>query len=152
MEIKWYRWLLLLAALAAAAFFIVGQLTHQSVPEQRQAVPDILKDIEDPRGLGTGVGRYGERVTIKTGQRAVFEDGMTLELLQIEDSRCRKDVVCVWAGELAAVLSVENGDLGKRSVQVRLGELTATSRDVDGYHFKLIKATTGDVTLTVTKG
>ena len=87
MEIKWYRWVLLLAALAVAAFFIVGRLTRQSVPQQTHAVPDVLKEIENPRGLGVGTGRYGETLVLKVGERTVFGDGMTLELADRKSTR-----------------------------------------------------------------
>jgi hypothetical protein len=151
MEIKWYRWILLLAALALAAFFIVGRLTGRSIPEQTQAVPDVLREVENPRGIGVKTAAYSETVDLRIGERATFGDGMSVELLRIEDSRCPKDVVCVWAGELAAVLSATGGGFSADQVQIRLGELTGPERNSGSYVFKLKQTALDRVSLTVTR-
>jgi hypothetical protein len=151
MEIKWHRWILLLAALALAAFFVVGRLTSRSIPEQTQAVPDVLREVENPRGTGTKTGTYAATAELRVGESAVFADGLSIELLRVEDSRCPKDVVCVWAGELAAVLSATGGGFGADQVQIRLGELTGAERSSGSYVFSLKNNSTDGVSFIVTR-
>jgi hypothetical protein len=150
MEIKWYRWVLLLVALALAAFFVVGRLTDRSIPEQTHAVPDVLREVENPRGTGTKTGSYAETLELRVGESALFADGLSIGLLRIEDSRCPKDAVCVWAGELAAVLSATGGGFGAGQVQIRLGELTGAERTSGSYIFSLKKNSTDGVSFIVT--
>lgn len=63
----------------------------------------------------------GEPVTLKPGEKAVF----TAERLQVRfdrvasDSRCPKDVQCMWAGEAVIRLTVTLPDNSSRSIDVK---------------------------------
>ena len=61
----------------------------------------------------------------------VLPDQSVLTLLSVEDSRCPVDVVCAWAGELAAEVSLQTAD--GRTETLRLSNITPVpSKLLDG--------------------
>lgn len=94
---------------------------------------------------------YGGTLTLAVGESASFDDGLSLRLDRIEDSRCRQGVQCVWAGELAPVLALSGGDIGKAALELRLGTGTAPARQQGRYRFVLRQATADTATLMVTR-
>lgn len=89
--------------------------------------------------------------TSAVGETLIFSDGLEVRLAKIEDSRCAKDVQCVWAGELSVVLHLLGGAPGTADHELRLGTVQAREASVAHYKFALYDATTTSATLIVTK-
>jgi hypothetical protein len=94
---------------------------------------------------------FDSETTLKSGETIQFTDGLHVTLKEINDSRCKPGVQCIWAGELAPVLSVTGGDLGMGVKEVYLGTVKSKSVTVSGYAFLLINATTTEATIRVSK-
>lgn len=60
--------------------------------------------VEGPETLEPPV---GEVFTLRQIDTAKFED-LTLSISSIEDSRCPRDVVCYWAGEVKVTVEAES--------------------------------------------
>ena len=91
---------------------------------------------------------FGKPLELVINQKAKFSDGLVIMLKQINDSRCKPGVVCIWAGELAPVLvTIKNSG----SAEIILGTSTKKTVEQDGYTFSLTAATETVATITVTK-
>ncbi|HMB42343.1 MAG TPA: hypothetical protein VKM00_00535 [Luteimonas sp.] len=88
---------------------------------------------------------------LRVGKSVTFTDGLTIELKDINDSRCPAKVQCIWAGELTANLVAHGGDLGGQAQSFSLGALTAKNRVVASYDFVLADASPTTATVIVTK-
>ncbi len=84
--------------------------------------------------------------TLGIGSKATFSDTLTVTLKSIEDSRCKPNVQCIWAGELSPILLV-----GKAQSEVRLGTATKKSVTFGNYTFTLTDANTTSATIIVKK-
>ncbi len=87
---------------------------------------------------------------VTVGQSVEFQDGLRATLTQINDSRCAKDVVCIWAGELSPVFQFSGGDLTASS-EVILGTETRPTATVGPYTVTLVAVTETTATISVTK-
>lgn len=92
-----------------------------------------------------------DTVTLQKSQSATLSGGLKVTLTDINDSRCKKDVVCVWAGELAAVLSVELEGKESPAVELTLGETTKPSGSAYGRTFTLKAITETSATISVSQ-
>lgn len=92
--------------------------------------------------------QYGQDITLGVNDTASFTDGLRARLTAINDSRCKPDVVCIWAGELGATLTVHVGD--GASQEVMLGTTTKPMASALGHDFKLVAATETSATISVT--
>lgn len=95
-------------------------------------------------------GVFGEMATLPVGSGILYKDGLFVSLVEINDSRCPKDVECVWAGELRATFHVSGGSIETaQDVALALGaDGTASRRSittVDGYNISLDSVTTATV-------
>ena len=106
------------------------------------AVPPEPAPSEEPKS---------ETVTLQKGETKTFESRLEVTLMSIDDSRCPPDVQCVWAGELAATLSVGLANAEAAPVEVRLGQTTRTSAEAYGFSFGLVAITETSATISVTK-
>jgi hypothetical protein len=88
--------------------------------------------------------------TLSVGGEFGLADGLRVRLDRIDDSRCKKGVVCVWQGELSPVLAISGGAM-TLPVEVRLGTERAREVTVAPYYFSLLSATAGDATFVVEK-
>lgn len=132
---------------AAVALGIVAYAVSMRPPEQ-SPVP------KPPIAVELSSQKFGENVEFSVGKSVMFEDGLIVTLNQIDDSRCAKDVVCIWAGELSAAFTVSGGsasDLAQNR-EVRLGSINlGMSTTVGDYAFSLIAMTETTATLQVAK-
>jgi hypothetical protein len=90
---------------------------------------------------------FGTPFILRAGEKALFGQGLSLTLKEINDSRCPKDVQCVWQGELSAFFNIA---LGENSGALRLGTVTKQSDIFNGYRVTLKSATTESATVIVT--
>ncbi|MGH8030555.1 MAG: hypothetical protein ACREO3_11550 [Arenimonas sp.] len=89
--------------------------------------------------------------TYAVGEMRTYDDGLAITLDRIDDSRCKPNVQCVWAGELAPVLTLRGGGVsGTRSIS--LGTSRTARAQVDEYALLLDSATEATATITVTPG
>ena len=94
----------------------------------------------------------GQSVVLTVGRPVQFPDGLTVTLNEINDSRCKPDVQCIWQGELRDVilLDIELLDGSHRTGEVRLGTVNNQKVSKEGYIFELKSATETTATITVT--
>jgi hypothetical protein len=107
--------------------------TRDLVPATRDLVPMVVEMPQSPADL-----------TLKVGETVFVDDGaLKVTLLAVtEDSRCPKDVMCVWAGQAIVALHIEldGADRGGRTAKLMPGrqgqpDLAAT---VDRYTLALV--------------
>ena len=89
--------------------------------------------------------------TLKKGETKTSGSGLAITLAAIEDSRCPKDVQCIWAGEFAALLSMRLLAREAQPVEVRLGQTTRPSAEALGYAFTLTAIDEGAVMIDIDK-
>ncbi len=124
-----------------------GYPIMESYPEQCKS-PDghIFMHEIPPRSAS-----FGSSTTLQIGEQARFDDDLVLTLVEINDSRCKTGVTCIWAGELSPMFLITGGNVGGSLAQIRLGTTTATTSTKTGYKFTLESATETTATLKVTK-
>lgn len=88
-------------------------------------------------------------MTMNIGDTVSFSDGLTLYLKEINDSRCRPNVQCIWAGELAATLVANGGMFITPADTVSISTVTHKTINQQGYIFTLDDATETSATITV---
>lgn len=92
---------------------------------------------------------FGVPVTMEIATSVTYADGLDVQLKEINDSRCPADVVCIWQGELSALLGIQGGAVGADTNEVRLGTVNGTEVTKDGYTFSLKEAMTSSISLVV---
>lgn len=90
----------------------------------------------------TRVARLDNELKLKAGQRAVLKrGGLRIKFLAVEnDSRCPKNVTCVWAGNAEVLLEVStHGGRGKEmKLNTNASRQTSDEGKYRGYMVKLI--------------
>jgi hypothetical protein len=123
-------------------------------PEGQLFVREIKKEDEKPTPTPIPTPTYKNfdtEITMRISGRATFSDGLIVDVEEINDSRCKPGVQCIWAGEIATLLRVTGGTLGTTTKEVRLGTTNNKMVTIPGYEITLSGATTADVTIVVTK-
>jgi len=128
-------------------FFLLVAMTLSNAACTRPSIP-VAHEPHAPRL--PAVAAFGSTI-LRVGKSVTFADGLTLELKDINDSRCPAKVQCIWAGELTANLAAHGGDLGGQVENFSLGALTAKHHAIGSYDFVLADASTGTATVIVTK-
>ena len=93
---------------------------------------------------------FGKAIALSIQDKVIFPDGLQVALTAINDSRCKPDVQCIWAGELSPVLQISGGALA-RTDTVQLGTITTKQAVKNGYTFLLQSAEPGRATIVVSK-
>lgn len=77
------------------------------------------------------------RISVKLAQQKLHRSLAVKFVAVVEDSRCPKDAVCVWAGNAKIKLEVRKGRGAWKSVELNTnaGPSAAT---IDGYEIKLV--------------
>lgn len=91
---------------------------------------------------------FGAPATFLIGQTTTYANGLSVELKSIGDSRCKPNVQCVWAGELAPLLAIKDGGLDALR-EVQLGTVRSASQTIGAYTFTLTDAATDSATIVV---
>lgn len=92
---------------------------------------------------------FGSTMMLSTGKSLTLEDGLRVTLAAVNDSRCPKDVQCIWQGELSPVLELSGGALDG-IVTVALGTERTRSAAAGPYAVTLVGATESTATFVVT--
>lgn len=116
-------------------------------------LPENSKEIQIPVQFSdyieTKTAEFDKAVAVSVKDKIIFPGGLILSLRQINDSRCKKDVVCIWAGELSAVFEASGGRLKISSQEITLGTVNNKSVISGGYIFSLEGATENSATIVV---
>lgn len=102
------------------------------------------------RSVNSSGAEFGSSVTLRLNEQSKFIDGLIMRLVEINDSRCKSGVVCVWAGELAFQFKLLGGNINQ-DTKIKLGTVTAKSVTQSGYTFTLNEAIDNTSMITVTK-
>lgn len=94
---------------------------------------------------------FGTVVNFTVGSKAKFSDGLQVTLQAIDDSRCKPDVQCIWAGELSPLFLVTGGEAGSETTEVRLGTDRTRSATVAAYTFAIVDVTETSAMVTISK-
>ena len=85
--------------------------------------------------------KLGEEFGLKPGELALIEpEGISVRFLNVtQDSRCPKDVQCIWAGQVSVLVKVEENGVSRGDFELTLGpgggELAKKS--FDGYSIQV---------------
>lgn len=93
---------------------------------------------------------FGKAITFKLNNKITFSDGLEVTLKEINDSRCREGVQCIWMGEISGLFVLTGGKLIAPK-EIRLGTVNNKSVSLDGYVFSLKDATKTSITIEVVK-
>lgn len=129
-----------------------GYPIMETYPEQcrtpnGQVFVNEIKKEEKPTASSID---FGKPQVFKVNSKVTFSDGLEVTLKEINDSRCKPDVQCIWAGELSALFSISGGSIGAVSKEVRLGTTNNQTFNLNEYSFTLKSATESEVTVTLT--
>lgn len=94
---------------------------------------------------------FSTAVTYAIGGTVTYPDGLRVTLTTINDSRCKPDMQCIWAGELSPQLSLEGGALGETKTQLSLGTASAPIQTTSSYTLTLETTTVDTALITITK-
>jgi hypothetical protein len=94
---------------------------------------------------------FGTTTTLSVRNTLEFVDGMRATLKEINDSRCKADVQCIWEGELSLLFGITGGRAGDTERQFRLSTRNTPTVKANGYSFSLTDATTETGSLIVTQ-
>ncbi len=89
--------------------------------------------------------------TLSPGQDMKFSDGLIIGLKEINDSRCKPGVMCIWAGELSATFNVTGSTIGEVAQEIKLGTAHNKKITKGDYTFGLESATATTVTVIISK-
>ncbi|HEV7702441.1 MAG TPA: hypothetical protein VGO63_03325 [Candidatus Paceibacterota bacterium] len=113
-----------------------------------EASPELSEPIKPTENPSNNSLQFGQAVTLKVDENITFSDGLKVTLKKIDDSRCPKDVQCIWTGELAGTFSLSGGKMvGEK--EIRIGSLTGKGYSIDGYMFSLESAMADSMTIIV---
>ena len=113
-----------------------------------------LSDYKDPIYVAENqpvMPAFGSPMTLSVEQTVTLPDYTDVSLSNINDSRCKQGQVCVWAGELAPVLTMTYGNELAENMQIILGTTNNMKVTKNGYTFELKSATETTATIVVTK-
>jgi hypothetical protein len=78
-----------------------------------------------------------QQVTLRLNKQAkISRSNLTIRFLSVEDSRCPRDVQCVWAGNAAVTVKVTNGRGASKTFELNTN-LETKSASFDGYEITL---------------
>jgi hypothetical protein len=112
------------------------------------SIKDTVPPATTTPPISSGVhGSFDVPFTIAIGGHLTLPDGLTITLSRIDDSRCKPNVQCIWAGELSPTLTITGGKLGTHTTVVQLGTVRTPFLATQYYSFELKHATETNITL-----
>ncbi len=120
--------------------------------DERLTIPIRFAAASSTTSASGSAAVFNDVITLAVHDRVQFSDGLTVQLLEINDSRCPAGVQCIWAGELSARLEISGGKAGTTTAEMRLGTSRNRQTALGGYTFELIDATPTQIRLRVEVG
>jgi hypothetical protein len=96
------------------------------------------------------VAAFGSEVPLKIGASVSYDDGLSVSLEQINDSRCPQGVQCFWQGELAPVLTLRGGSLAGET-KLTFGTVRGLTGAAGDYALTMSSVTENTAVVVVTK-
>ncbi len=130
-----------------------GNPIMESYPRQcRFDDNTFIEDVSRPVGQGAVLNvQLGESFTLTVGKFRTIDGGLRVTLLDVNDSRCKPGLQCVWAGELAPKLLVEGPEDTAPEQELVLGTVRVKTAEVSGFHFELKDSTESTATIVITR-
>lgn len=80
----------------------------------------------------------GEKIEASYAKAVVLQEGVSVKVTKIEDSRCPKNVVCVWAGMVKVYFSItENNVTKEASVELYTDKEPKTTVELNGTTYSI---------------
>ena len=117
------------------------------------SIPFLVAALAGCSSVGRALDReaqFGNAEMYLVGETRTFDDGLAVTLERIDDSRCKPDVQCIWAGELAPVLTLRGGSVSGTQT-VSLGTARTPRAQVGPYGLTLESATERSARIIVTR-
>jgi len=76
-------------------------------------------------------------IGLKIGETADISSDLKMTLLEVEDSRCPSDVVCVWQGTVSAKVQFQKGSQDLGIFTISMEGLEEEEQTFDGYYIRL---------------
>lgn len=76
--------------------------------------------------------------TLSVGGEATFAEGLTLRVLDVQDSRCPKGVNCVVVGEAKVKLALTKGHKALGTLELIIPARPKTVGQIGGYYLRLL--------------
>ncbi len=130
-----------------------GNPIMESYPRQcRAGGKTFVEELPTPVGGGlASIVQLGDAFTLEVGKFRAVQGGLRVTLLEVNDSRCKPGLQCVWAGELAPKLRIEGPEDTAPEQELTLGTARVKKADVSGFHFELKDATESTATIVITR-
>ena len=126
-----------------------GYPVMESYPRQCRAEGNTYVEWAAPPSSEQAV--PGEPFTPHIGQSRGIGNDAVLTLVGIDDSRCKPDVQCIWAGELSARFRLESANDVVLAQEFSLGTARAGSAQFPGLVLTLKDASTTTATVIFTR-
>jgi hypothetical protein len=89
---------------------------------------------------------FNKLITMHVNDKIIFSNGLSLILEDINDSRCKPGLECVWQGELSGLFDI---NIKNSLEEIRLGTVNSKKVTFKGYTFSLKSATENSMTIMV---
>ncbi|MBY0538062.1 CAP domain-containing protein [Patescibacteria group bacterium] len=119
-----------------------------TVPSPTPPVPVVNTPAEPSP---TVVINFDTAHTFTLAETVTYPDGLVVTLTTINDSRCKPDVQCIWAGELSPQFTFTGGDFTDTISQLSLGTSRMEPQTIGAYTVTLETATENTATIRITK-
>jgi hypothetical protein len=144
---------LLLSILVIVAVIGLGAWAINKTPASVES-PQVTQN-DDVGGLAGGTipaqedlgTSLGSPVTMHAGESVTFSDGLKVLLKEINDSRCKSGVQCIWQGEISGTFAISGGKVSGTK-EIFLGTERNKSVVLNDYTFTLNNATPTEITFT----
>jgi hypothetical protein len=132
---------LLLAIMLGGGVYLSNNHKSVAVVPAPTIIPATPKPVSNDKEFGTSV-------VLTLNKKVTFSDGLVVILTTVDDSRCPKNVQCIWEGELGVTLEVSKGAITSPG-EVHMGTVTRDTARVENYAFSLKSATANSATIVV---
>lgn len=123
--------------------------TNQEQYNSENPYEEIPYNPENPSGYVEGANApFDKVIVLESGGQAVFTDGLTLKLKEINDSRCKPGVQCIWQGEISGTFTVSGGKISGTK-EFFLGTERNKSVVLNDYTFTLTNAMPTELWISV---
>ena len=138
-----------LVIVVGLSFFAVKS-NNKTIEQKNIEIPPVGAPVEPVENKPSPFLEFGKTITFKLNEKITFSDGLKMTLKEINDSRCREGVQCIWMGEISGLFVLTGGKLITPK-EIRLGTVNNKSVSLEGYVFSLKDATKTSITIEVVK-
>ena len=124
--------------------------TESEPPNTVSSTPPYNFSLE-PTFPSSKISNFEESYILTKNEDLLFPDSLSVSLMAIHDSRCPRNVACIWVGELSPQLVVTGGEFGESVVTFLLGTERTQAHTKGNYTFTLdsVDHATQSIALTI---